>query len=103
LKWVVIAVFLGITGLSYVYLSNTMHNNGSEISKIEKDNSRLKVLIEEAQAKITQLSSRTVLQRRLNEGFIKMVAITDDRIVRINAPQHSANEIRAVANRGMEK
>lgn len=104
LKWVVAAFFLGIVGLSYVYLSNQMHTCGNEISKLERELNDLKVLNEEAQTKIAQLSSRTVLQRRLNDGFIKMIAITDDRIVRINAASHaSGNEIRAVANRGIEK
>jgi hypothetical protein len=104
LKWVIAAFFLGVVGLSYVYLSNQMHARNSEISKREKELADLKVLNEDAEAKIAQLSSRAVLQRRLNEGFIKMIAITDDRIVRISAPPRgSGNEIRAVANRGAEK
>lgn len=103
LKWVVIAVFLGIAGLSYVYLSNQMHTSGTDISKLEKELGRLKVLNEEAEARIALLTSHKELQLRLNEGFIKMIAITDDRIVRIATPQRSANEIRAVSNRGAEK
>lgn len=104
LKWVVAAFFLGVVGLSYVYLSNQMHTRENEIGKLEKELGELKVLNEEAQGRIAQLSSRTVLQRRLNEGFIKMIPITDDRIVRINVPAHAAgDEIRAVANQGTEK
>ncbi len=91
LKWVVIAVFLGIAGLSYVYLSNQMHKTSTnENGKLEIDLSRLKVLNEEAEAKIALLTSHKELQRRLNEGFIKMVAITDDHIVRIATPQRSS-------------
>ena len=104
LKWVVVLFFLGVVGLSYVYLSNQMHTRGNEISKRETELRDLKVLNEEAQAKIAQLSSRTVLQHRLADGFIKMIAITDDRIVRISTPRHRpGDEIRAVSNRGMEK
>ena len=104
LKWVVAAFFLGVVGLSYVYLSNQMHTRGSEISKREKELSELMVQNEDAEAKIAQLSSRAVLQRRLNEGFIKMIPITDERIVRISAPAHGPDdEIRAVANRETQK
>lgn len=104
LKWVIATFFLGIVGLSYVYLSNQMHTRSNEIGKLEKELGELKVLNEEAEARIAQLSSRTVLQRRLNEGFIKMVAITDDRIVRVSAPSHGpGNEIRAVSNRENDK
>lgn len=104
LKWVVAAFFIMVVGLSYVYLSNQMHSRGNEISKLEKELSDIKVLNQEEEAKIAQLSSRAVLQRRLNEGFVKMVPITDDRIVRINAPARApGDEIRAVVNGGMEK
>ena len=104
LKWVVAAFFLCIVGLNYVYLSNQMHTRGGEITRLEKELNDLKALNEDENAKIAQLSSRTVLQRHLNEGFIKMIPITDDRIVRISAPAHlSDDEIRAVSNRGSEK
>lgn len=103
LKWVVAAFFLGIVGLSYVYLSNQMHTRGNEVARLEKDLAALKVRNEEAGAKIAQLSSRAVLQRRLNEGFIKMVPITDGCIVRITSPSRAGDEIRAVSNGGQEK
>lgn len=104
MKWFVVFIFFGISGLSYVYLINQMHMRGNEICKLEKELADLNVKNEETRAKISTLSSRTVLQRRLNEGFIKMIAITDARIVRLAAPSRSAgDEIRAVANQGMEK
>jgi len=104
LKWVVALFFLGVVGLSYVYLSNQMHARGNEISKREKELAELKVRNEDAEARVAQLSSRAVLQRRLSDGFIKMIAITDNHIERINAPVRvSGNELRAVANPEMEK
>lgn len=103
MKWVVGVVFLGIVGLSFVYLSNQGHNRDRDISTLEAQLKSLQVKNEEAEAKIAQLSSRVVLQRRLAEGFIKMKPITEDCIVRVAPPQHSTDEIRAVANRGIAK
>jgi hypothetical protein len=104
LKGVVAAFFLGVVGLSYVYLSNQMHTRGNDIIKLEKELSDIKVLNQDEATKIEQLSSRSELQRKLNTGFIKMIPITDDRIVRINTPANGqGDEIRAVANRGTEK
>jgi hypothetical protein len=104
MKCFVAFVFFGISGLSYVYLINQMHARGNEISRLEKELGELNVKNEEARAKISTLSSRAVLQRRLNEGFIKMIAITDDRIVRLTAPvRGGGDEIRAVSNQGIEK
>lgn len=103
MKWVVIAVFLGIAGLSYVYLSNQTQRSGSDIKKLETELHRLQALNYEAEARIALLSSHRELQRRLDEGFIKMVPITDARIVRVNVPRRSTDEIRPVANRGTEK
>jgi len=103
LKWVVIAVFLGIAGLSYVYLRNQIHNTGADISKLETELDGLKKQNQTAEARIALLSSHNELQRRFNEGFIKMIPIANDHIVRISVPQHSTNEIRAVANGGTEK
>jgi cell division protein FtsB len=103
LRWIVIAVFLGIAGLSYVYMSNQTQKTGTEIHKLETDLRELRARNDEAEAKIAMLSSHRELQRRLEEGFIKMTPITDDRIVRINVPRRSADELRPVANRGIEK
>ena len=98
--WLVGAIFAGIVGLCYVYLTTQLHATGRQIHDMEIE---LKDLIgrnEAAHAKISQLSSRTVLQRRLNEGFIKMQPITDDHIVRVASKATAGDETHPVSNKG---
>jgi len=51
-------------------------------------------------AQIAALTSRTALQRRLKEGYLKMVPITERNIVRLTTPARSAEEdlVQPVAN-----
>jgi hypothetical protein len=103
LKWVVIAIFLGIAGLGYVYLSNQTQRSGNDIHTLETHLRNLQARNNEAEVRIALLSSHKELQRRLDEGFIKLVSIPDASIVRINVLRRSTDEIRPVANGGMEK
>ena len=99
-KWVLAAVFFGIAGLSYVYLKNQLHTIADENKVLENKLAELNTQNDVLRGSITALSSRSVLQRHLKEGFIKMVPVTDDRIVRVNAlpVREVAGEIRAVSN-----
>jgi hypothetical protein len=99
-KWIIAAFFLGVIGLSYVYLKNQHLTTGDEIKRLEREFDSLNTQNDLMRGRIAALSSRSVLQRRLNEGFIKMIPVTDDRIVRINtAPSRNAQgEIRPVSN-----
>jgi hypothetical protein len=61
---------------------------------------------EVADASISSLESRAALQRRLDTGFIKMEPITNDCIVRLDAPPPTlvaVGSIRPVSNREIEK
>jgi len=100
-KWVVAAFFLGVVGLSYVYLKNQLHTTGGQIKTLEKELSELTVENDLLRTKISTLSSQKVLQRRLDQDFIKMIPIAEERIVRIRTDARS--EIRAVSNEGSEK
>ena len=73
LRGVIIAAFLGVAGLSYVYLKNQLHVSGAQRKGLEQE---LNELISEnnvMEAQVSRLTSRTALQRRLDEGFIKLV------------------------------
>jgi hypothetical protein len=99
-RWIFVAFFIGVTGLGYVYLKNQLCSTGDEIKNMEHKLEDLITQNNVMHGKISTLSSRTMLQRRLNEGFIRMIPVSDDRIVRVNVQpvRIAGGEIRAVSN-----
>jgi hypothetical protein len=99
--WIVVAGFICAAGLGYVYCKNQLHQSGREKQKLEDELVELRRACEVAQTKIASLSSRAELQRKLTSGFIKLIPITDDRLVRIGPMPGSRagadDELRAVA------
>lgn len=109
-RWAVVALFIGAAGLGYVYFKNQQHVTGAEIKKLERQLAEITMQNDIVRAKISQLSSRSFLQKRLADGFIHMEPITDERIVRLNAEPPSrqtadatSNELRAISNRILVK
>jgi cell division protein FtsL len=89
-KFVAIAFLLGSLGLAYVYVKNQQFVLAEKIRKTERQirdvQSRNEVLI----ARVTELSSRPMLQKRVAEQFIAVVAITGDKIARLTPPATAA-------------
>ena len=85
-KFVALAFLVGVIGLAYVYLKNQQFVLAEEIRKTERKirnvQSRNEVLV----AKVTELSSRPMLHKRVSEKFIAVVAITGDKIARLTPP-----------------
>lgn len=99
-RWIVIFIFLAATGLSYVYLSVQLHTLGTDRKKIERELVEIRTQSEDARVQIAALTSRTALQRRLQEGYLKMIPIAEQSIVRLNLPLRPLSEegLQAVAN-----
>ena len=100
-RWIVITAFLGATGLSYVYLTLQLHNLGDRRKALENELKNLRTQNEVARVQVAALTSRSALQRRLKEGYIKMIPISEQNIVRLSIPARSTdeNDIQPVANR----
>jgi hypothetical protein len=97
--WIVVALFTCTAGLYYVYCKNQLHATGTKLKTLERELSELITQDEVVRSKIASLSSTAALQRRWKEGSIKLVQITDDRLVRINSTATGApNELRTVSN-----
>ncbi len=97
--WVVIAAFAGTTGIYYVYYKNQLHTTGAAIKRLERDLEDLVRQNAVLKSKIASDSSNMALQGRLDKGFIKLIRITDDRIVRVDAkPLPAQDELRAVSH-----
>ena len=98
--WIVVAIFTCAAGLFYVHCKNQLHATGAKIKVLESELADLIAQDEVVRAKVAWLSSRPILQRRLDEGFINMVPIADDRLVRLDGTAgEPTDEIRAVSNR----
>ena len=85
-RWLVVTGFLAVTGLIYVYLTVQLYHLGDQKKKLEVELVNLRSEIDVANVQIAALTSRSALQRRLKEGYLKMIPIAEQSIVRINPP-----------------
>ena len=99
-RWIVITALLAVAGLCYVYLTLQLHSLGDRKKSLETELVGLRKQNDLANVQIAALTSRSALQRRLKEGYLKMIPISEQNIVRL-APNRSVpeeNAIRPVAN-----
>jgi hypothetical protein len=98
-RWIVLTGFLAITGLSYVYLTLQLYHLGDRKKALENEVSNLRMQNEVASAQIAALTSRSALQRRLKEGYLKMIPIAERDIVRLMLPPRNPDDqIQPVSN-----
>src|ERR1700758_3033975 len=99
-RWIVMTAFLAMAGLSYVYLTLQLYHLGERRKAVENELVSLRTQNDIASAQIAALTSRSALQRRLKEGYLKMVPISEANIVRLAMPARSADDdaIQPVAN-----
>jgi hypothetical protein len=99
-RWIVVTAFLALAGLSYVYLTLQLYHLGERKKSVENELISLRTQNDVASVQIAALSSRSALQRRLKEGYLKMIPISERDIVRLTVPARQADEnaIQPVAN-----
>ncbi len=99
-RWIVITAFLALIGLVYVYLTLQLYHLGDRKKALENEMASLRSQNEVATAQIAALTSRAALQRRLKEGYLKMIPIAEHSIVRLTAPVRAPAEdsVQPVAN-----
>ena len=100
-RWILITVFLGLTGLIYVYLSVQLYHLGDRKKALENELTALRSQNDVASGQIAALTSRSAMQRRLKEGYLKMIPIAEENIVRLSAPVRALEEdaVQPVANK----
>ena len=84
--------FLAVAGLSYVYLTLQLYHLGERRKAVENELVSLRTQNDIASAQIAALTSRSALQRRLKEGYLKMVPISEANIVRLTISPRSSDE-----------
>ena len=99
-RWFVLTGLAALTGLVYVYLTIQLFHLGDRKKALETELTRYRTEAEVANAQIAALTSRSALQRRLKEGYLKMIPIADDSIVRLTLPARTKGDdaIQPVAN-----
>ena len=104
-RWLVITGFLAVTGLIYVYLTVQLVHLGDRKKALENELAAVRSQSDVASVQIATLTSRAALQRRLKEGYLKMIPIAEQNIVRLNALPGAPGEdaIQPVVNQRGEK
>ena len=104
-RWIVVTAFLALAGLSYVYLTLQLYHLGERRKAVENELASLRTQNNYASAQIEALTSLPVLQRRLKEGYLKMVPISEANIVRLTISSRAADEdaIQPVVNPSVAK
>ncbi|MBA3884063.1 MAG: hypothetical protein H0X73_15490 [Chthoniobacterales bacterium] len=85
-RWIVITAFVAVTGLIYVYVTVQLYHLGDRKKELERQLVNVRAENDVAQVQIAALTSRSALQRRLKEGYLKMIPIAEQSIVRLNTP-----------------
>jgi hypothetical protein len=100
-RWIVITGFLALTGLIYVYLTLQLYHLGDRKKALENELTSLRSQNDVASGQIAALTSRSAMQRRLKEGYLKMIPIAEQNIVRLSVPSRERREdaIQPVANK----
>jgi len=104
-RWIAITAFLALTGLVYVYLTLQLYHLGDRKKALENELNQLRAQNDVANVQIAALTSRSAMQRRLKEGYLKMVPILERNIVRLNASARPIGDesVQPVANRRVER
>lgn len=91
-RWILVTAFLALAGLSYVYLTLQLYHLGERKKLVENELLSLRTQNDVASVQIAALTSRSALQRRLKEGYLKMIPISERDIVRITVPARRSDE-----------
>src|ERR1700720_4918714 len=91
-RWIVLTAFLALIGLSYVYLNLQLYHLGDGKKALENELASLRTQNDVASLQIAALTSMSALQRRLKEGYLKMIPISERNIVRLTVPLHPDND-----------
>ena len=99
-RWIVLTAFLALAGLIYVYLTIQLYHLGDRKKALENELTSLRTQNDVAGVQIAALTSRSALQRRLKEGYLKMIPISEHNIVRLTmlAQLDGEDAIQPVAN-----
>lgn len=98
-RWILVAAFFALTALGYVYLKVQLYHLGDRKKALETELAGLQTQNNVTSSQIAALTSRAALQRRLKEGYLKMIPIPERNIVRLTIPApRVAEAIQPISN-----
>ena len=89
-RWLFVVVFLGLLGLCYVHMKQKLAADGNLCRELENAVRELDERLLGVNSDIRRLTGRPSLERRRQEGFIRMMEVADARIVRLRLQTESA-------------
>jgi hypothetical protein len=100
-RWIMLTALVALTGLSYVYLTLQLYHLGDRKKALENELANLRTQNDVAASQIAALTSRAALQRRLKEGYLKMIPIAERNIVRLTIPSRPEGDdaVQPVSNK----
>lgn len=87
--WLALVVFMAVLGFCYVHLKHRLTADGNLCRELEIAVRDLDEKLVGVTSDIRKLTGRPSLERRRQEGFIRMMDVSDSRIVRLR-PQTEA-------------
>ncbi|MCK9588261.1 MAG: hypothetical protein WC076_00035 [Terrimicrobiaceae bacterium] len=104
-RWLLVALFIGAGGLFFVYIKNQQFALAEEIRQVERRIATVRSQNETLLARVTEFSSRRMLQQRIAEGFISMKPIQDNVIARLTPPVQASEDgvLRTAFNEGIRQ
>lgn len=85
-RWILVFFVLAGYGLIFVYVKNQQHQLGQATRDVERQTVEIGLVNEVLAARITTLSSRAELMRKLDQGVIDLAPIQDTSIARLLPP-----------------
>lgn len=83
MRWLVLVAFLGLLGLCYVHMKHKLKVDGDRCRDLEASVAALDERLKVAGNEIMRLTSRPELERRRQEGLIRMIQVQDSRLNRL--------------------
>lgn len=90
-RWLAVVVFVGLLGLSYVHMKQKLASDGNLCRELENAVRELDEKLLVVNTDIRRLTGRPSLERRRDEGFIRMIDVADSRIVRLREQTESVS------------
>lgn len=88
--WLAIVLFAGFLGLCCVQMKQRLAADGNLCRELENAVKGLDEKLRTVNTDIRRLSGRPALERRREEGFIRMVDVTEGAMVRVREQTESA-------------